>query len=420
MAGGLLVAFGFGYLAARSSNIGRGSGDRFQMNSSNGSDELSSEDGIRKFTAEKQWQETKARVIKHWKASPAARVDFELIEETMVVLERTPSPDLEKWMREFPVDGDDDYPAYLHDMILKVLARRGGGTFIRSLAENEKDDDYDIVSAIHYWIDNDPLAVMDWLDRNDLQKILMENIESYREEALLELSGKDVNEFERRLATVNPDTRQSVLEDYAYRRGTAENRLEILTRAASSPQGEAMALWMGLIRREAVDDPEHAAATLKDIKISDADRADLDDRFVVGLMNDFEFDGVVKDKSAAMQGWVERNPARQIPEKIMGAFGEWCRSNSGGATAWVEKQQTGIQYDYLADVVICQGAEEQEVKHHELAELAARITNQNIRAEVNRCLRESWQAKDSAAATEWERTLPNTDQERLGSVAPSN
>jgi hypothetical protein len=420
---GMVAAFGLGFWVAQ----GSGGGNERRDGSWNGSnlrpDGDSREGGSSKAHRGKPWQDAKARVLQRWEASPAVLVDFDLREETLRLLEKTPVADLEVWMRELrplvQTDYDKDIPALLREMIAKVLIERCGGEFVRSLDRNPLEDgDYDLEDLMNHWTRHDPIAVLEWLDEGNLPEEIEQDIESYMEDALVDLSGKDPEEFERRLSAMDSDTRESVLDDYAYRRASAEYRAELLERAARSPHGEALALYRGLTRREAANDLTRAIATLQEIGISAADRATMDDGLVSGFMDDS--DGLVEDTSRAMQGWVERNPERGAPGELLEAFGNWTQSHPEKAGDWVAKQPSGLQYDAFARQWIEERAHSRDRDLAQAIGIAARISDPDIRAEANRLMKEAWQPYDAATAAEWERNLPAGDRERLSRDLPAN
>jgi hypothetical protein len=177
-----------------------------------------------------------------------------------------------------------------------------------------------------------------------------------------------------------------------------------------------MALYQGLIRREAANDLKRAIATLQEIGIPAADRATMDDGIVSWFMNDF--DGLVEDKSLVMQGWMERNPERRVPGELLEAFGNWSQTHPGKAGAWVANQPAGLQYDAFARQFVEERVNTRDRHLAEVVAIAARINDPNIRAEANRLLKESWQPHDAAAAAEWEENLPAGDRERLTRDSP--
>lgn len=422
MAAVIAVAFGAGYWGTKASGGSRGSDGGFHNRSSISSDKASAESGSRKFTGI-PWQEAKARVIKRWEASPSVVLDFDLNEQTLRLLEKAPVAELEVWMRELrPMDHADwneNIPSLLRQMIIKVLVERSGVEFIRSLARNPVEDEgFDLDEIMHYWTEHDPLAVLEWLDGGNLPEAIAEDVDYHKEVALEKLSGKDPVEFERRLAAVDAEARESILETYAYRRGTSEHRAGLLERAAGSPHGEAMALYQGLLRRESKHDLRQAIATLQDLGVSTEDRATLDVRLVSGLMNDSRFDGLVEDKSPVLQSWIERNPERRVPSVILEEFNDWSMIDSERAVAWLAKLNSGFQHDDLAKRLVYERTRSEDVDLTELLGIAARIGDFNIRAEANRRIKKAWKPDDAAIVAEWEKNLPEKDRERLKRDVP--
>jgi hypothetical protein len=454
---GTALAFGAGYLASQGRPAGhRGSGDRFQTRLRPGSEIAAGESWGRKAFGGGSLPEVKERVRKRWDTSPAVTVDFELREETRRLMEEMAVADLEAWLRELrpiaQVDDDKDIPLQLREMILTVLAPRGGGTFVRALAEHPVEDgEMDVGEAMSYWIKKDPAAALGWLD-GDVPPVVKEEIDIYREDAieklavkdplaalawlagdvpqemkedldgcleraLVHLAGKDPAEFEKPLAVAAPKMRESVLESYAYRQATTDERTGILERAARSPHGEAMALWGGLLRAEGSEDPERAYATLAKLEISTTDRAILDERLVPGLMRGgYSFgDGSTGEDngSEVMQGWVVRNPSALVHEEILDSFEKWSRRDAARAVAWVAGQPSGPQYDAFARSLIETRVGSQELDHSTAAGMASLIGDSAARGDAQQLLKNSWQAHDAAAADQWEKTLSGEDQERL-------
>lgn len=405
MTGGIVVAFVVGYLASGGSAGHRERGDSSQVGVRAGSQDAAGASGRGRVMAGKSWPDVKTRIRKRWEASPAVMVDFELREETRRLLENTPDGDLEAWLRElrseYQVDDDKDIPLQLRRMILMVLAPRGAGPLIRSLVEHPTEDgEDDVGDAMSYWTKQDPAAVLAWLD-GDVPQLIKEDIDDHREDALVELAAKDPAEFEKRLAGVEPEMRESVLDYYACRRATAEERSGILERAARSPHGEAMALWQGLLRGEGSEDPERAYATLAELEISAANRAALDETLVWSLLGGYYTSE--EDRSGVMRGWVERNPGLLVSEDVLRSFKNWCDNDPERAVTWVAGQPSGPQRDAFA----------------RLLDLPARAKDYSLigdplsRGLLLGKLKKSWQAIDAAAADEWEKTLPVEDQERL-------
>lgn len=418
MIAGIAAAFTGGYLMAKVSRSGMQDGSGLQEKTRSGLEVASRLDGGERINRDSSWQKTKARVFERWQASPSVLVDFDLLEETRRLLEKSPVADLEVWMRELRplryTDFDKDIPDLLRELILEVLVERGGGEFVRSLAENPlKDGNFDLYELMDHWIRHDPKTVLEWLDGGNLPEEIAEDLVDYKEDSIEELSGKDPVEFERRLATLDAETRESVLENYAYRMGTLEKRAGLLERAARSPHGEAMALYDGLLRREAADDPRIAINTLEELGVSTTDRATLDDRLVSGLMNVSSLNGTLQDKSPVLQSWIERNSERGIPSRILEEFNDWSLVDSERAVAWLAKLDSGFQYDALAMRLVYERTRSDEEDLEEIVGLAARIGDFNTRAEANRRIKKVWKPDEAAKVAEWEQNLPEEDQERL-------
>ncbi len=412
---GLAVAFIGGYLAARSSAGGReSSGNRFHQGRRTGSEIGVGQKMGREVVAGNSWKEAKLRLMKSWEASPAVLVDFELREKTLCLLERVSDQDLETWLRELRSDdpykdSDRDIQLQMHDMVLQVLAPRAGGSLILSLAKNPADNEEDLDAALDLWTKHDPSAVLALLDGN-VPDGIKEDLDDYRENALLELAGKDPIEFETRLAKLDQESRKSVLEWYAWR-ATPEQRGAILARATRSPHGEAMALWTGLIRGEAPKDLQRAEATLKELNISDSDRAELDEKLVSSLLN--LLFGHEEDRSTVMQGWVERNSGQVVPAGVLDSFENWSQHQPDQALSWVTSLPSGPQFEDFARILIGRRTNLRAEDHPVIARIAARISDPAIRFAAQQKLKESWRAKDAAAATQWEAGLSAEDQERL-------
>jgi hypothetical protein len=211
MVAGIAVAFAAGHGAGRSSS-GSQDRDRADARHSTAGFVAGSEDRslTRDVAAADSWEEVKARVVNRWEASPAPMVDYELRDETMRVLEKVPVADLEAWLRAIRPDDDKDdldIPMQLREMILKVLARRGGSSFILSLAGNPTmEADGDVDDAVDHWLEHDPVAALDWME-GEVPEVIAESLDDYREDALVSLAGKDPAEFEKRLIRADSDLR---------------------------------------------------------------------------------------------------------------------------------------------------------------------------------------------------------------------
>jgi len=453
MVAGWVVAFAAGHKVARRSSDtqDRESASHSPRETTAGFDAGFRESLTQAVAGATSWQEVKARVMGRWEASPSVSVDFELRDETLRMLEKAPDADLEAWRMELrlveedAIDHDKNVPLMLREMILKVLARRGGGEFIRSLAATtEEDGKGDVADAMEHWMERDPVAVMDWLDgevpeviaddvddyREDavrywtkrdpaaaldwlggeVPKVIAGDLADYREDALMSLMMKDPAEFERRLSQVDAEVREMVLDDYAWMNGTAEGRDGLLARAAGSPHEEAMALWSGLIRREGDDDPARAYATLRELDVSEEDRAELDERLMYSLLHVGRFSSEKIDGIGVMRAWAARNPGDEVSKRTLESFGRWSESDPDQAAAWVGELPDGGRYDAFAKTLMKERIE----KHEATAGMIARIGDGDIRAAMQRQLKESWVESDADAAAEWERGLPEEDRERLG------
>ncbi|MCW1922764.1 hypothetical protein OKA05_09395 [Luteolibacter arcticus] len=409
MVAGIAVAFAAGHKVAR-----RSAGARDRDGGSPSHPTAGFEAGFRgsltrDVAGARSWQEAKEKVRERWEASPAPRVDYELRDDTLRLLEKAPVADLEAWLRELKsldqTDYDRDVPLLLRQMVLKILARRSGSSLIRSLVGNPTEEgEGDVDDAMDHWLEHDPVAALDWLD-GEVPEVIAEYLDSYREKALVALAESDPAEFERRLAKVDAEIRENVLESYARREGVPEGRADLLARAADSPHGEAMALWKGLLRREGDDDPMRAYSTLSELKVSPDDRAALDQALVSWLL----ITTGQRDGGEVMQAWVERNPGDQVPEGMLESFDDWSEFYSDDAQAWVAEQPAGPRFDVFAGVLIERG-----LGIHESADgMIARLSDTTLRAAMLRRLKESWEKKDAAAAAEWERGLPEEERERL-------
>ena len=259
------------------------------------------DDARSRTAATQSWQDVKREITQHWEASPGLAVDFKLREETLLLLDTIPVQDIEAWLRELPPedydkDEDKDVPLQLREMILIALAPRAAGSLVRSLADHPLEEAWETVDlAIEYWTLSDPVAVLDWL-KGDVPQAVKEDIDSHRERALEILAGKNSDEFEKRLSQVDAGTREHVLLDYAFRRGSADERAIILARAARSPHGEAQALWQGLLRRESLQDPRRVNTTISQLNLSAADRASIDEALMPWLLSDYD-PGDITDNS---------------------------------------------------------------------------------------------------------------------------
>lgn len=411
---GIALAFALGFLVAKvSPDIREGkAGSRHE--SGTGSEYASVEPSTGKPLGGTAWQVAKAKVMERWERSPSAVLDFDLREETLRMLEKAPVKDLEVWMRELRpmihTDWDKNIPSLLREMIIEVLVERRGAEFVRSLAADPiEDGDFVLEDVMDHWTRHDPLAVLQWLDGSDVQETITEGIDDYREDALLALSARDAVEFERRLATLDADEQESVLETYAYRMGSPENRKALLERAAGSSHREAMALWEGLLRREGAGDPALAYKTLAELDLSPADRAALDQSLVFWLMYPASFSSAEDDKGGVMQAWMERNPGELVPEGVRASFERWSQGSPGRAMAWVAGQPSGPRYDVFAAVLAGQRAREPEA----VAVIVERIGDTVLRSSIQRELKKTWQEQDPVAAAEWEKGLPEAERERL-------
>ena len=417
MVAGIAVAFASGHKAARSSAGTRDRDGALRRDAAPGFEGGFKESLTRDVAGARSWQEVKERVVKRWEASPGVTVDFELREETLTVLEKVPAADLEAWMRELRsvewTDYDKDVPLQLREMALMVLARRGGGPFIDSLVKNPTENgDDDVRDALEYWTKHDPAAALDWLD-GEVPEEIKRRLDRYLEDAFEHLAGKDPAEFERRLAMEAAEVREELLESYASRTGSPEGRERLLARAAGGPHGEAMAIWEGLLRREGTEDPERAYAMLRELKLSQEDRAELDESLVFHLLYpNFSLPlqpTEVIDRSDVMRAWAERNPGELVSESILRSFGRWSESDPERAAAWVAELPAGPRHEAFGKVLIGQQIE----NHEAFADKVARISDADIRRAMQRRLKESWQEKDPAKAAEWESGLPEEERERL-------
>lgn len=414
MVAGVVAAFAAGHQVARSSAENRESdGDARRDFTAGSSEGFLNEDGRHDAAGAKSWEAVKERIVKRWNASPGVTVDFELREETMRALEKTPVADIEAWRRELRptqwTDDDKDVPYQLREMLLMVLARSGGGVFIDSLAENRTEDTGDDVrEGVEHWTKHDPAAALDWLDGKVPEEI-ERRLDSFREDAFEVLSGKDPAEFERRLAMEDAEIREELLDDYAARTGTPEGRKRLLVKAAGSPHGDAMAIWRGLLEREGLEDSKRAYATLAELEVSAEDREELDQGLVFELLYRRPFSTREVDGAAVMQAWVERNPGEMASDSILRSFGRWSESDPERAAAWVNEQPAGPRRETFGKTL-----DEQPVEDHQaFADKVARIGDADVRRAMQRRLKASWQEKDAEKAAEWERGLPEEEREGL-------
>ncbi|MCW1886987.1 hypothetical protein OKA04_19770 [Luteolibacter flavescens] len=407
------AAFATGYTTSRVSSGGRDSGADSAGNPSP-SRESDSRAAASHSTEDRPWKEVQQRIVSRWEASPGITVDFELRDETERALERIPPEDLETWMRNLRstmwTDRDEDVPYELCRMLLKVLAQRGGGDFIQALNRNPMEHDQDDVSeAMGHWITHDPAAALDWL-AGEVPEVISEDLDDHRADALITLAGRDPVEFEKRFdRETDPDLREVAQEAHARLWGTPEERDELLARAETASHGEAMAIREGVLMREGMEDPEQAFATLAALEISPEDRDDLDERLVSSLFYWNPFTREKIDRSAVMRAWTTRHPDDELPGSILGGFSDWSRSDPNGSITWLAELPPGNQYDTLAKTLIETGTRE----HEGVASVIERISDEEIRAEMLRRLKESWQADNPDAAAAWESGLPEKDRAGL-------
>lgn len=419
---GIALAFFGGYLTARNSQSDRQvRRNVLEQGHSTGSEGAINQYEGRQLLAGDSWKEAKVQLMKRWESSPGVLVDLELREETRCLLDKVSNEDLEVWLRELRSDDEEedsewDIQLQMHEMVLEVLAPRAGGGLIRSLDENplERISRWDIDEALNYWIKNDPSAVLRWLD-GEVPAQIQKGIDGFREDALEDLAAKNPIEFEARLAQVDQDTRESLLSDFADRRANPEGRAEILERAARSPQGEAMALLTGLLRGEGEVNPQLALATLSELQISDADRAELDDGLLGSLLRGVVIGSVYVadvDRSQFMQGWLERNSDRVVPIGVLSRFEDWSQSQTKYAVQWVSNLPSGTHFDTFARSLIRKAAGTEELKYPAAANLVAKIGDPAIRRATLIEFKESWKAQDAEAEATWEDVLSASDRER--------
>jgi len=415
MVAGIVVAFAAGHRVARSST---GAPDREGDAKRGAATGFHADFKVSLTSATagaRSWQEVKEKVVRRWEASPAVMVDFELQEETLRLLEKTPVADLEVWMRELRVleeqeeDHDTWVPMVLRQMVLKVLAQRGGSSVILALAAVAPDDrNGDVDDALDHWLEHDPVAALDWLD-GEMPEVIAEDRDHYREGALVRLTSKDPAAFEKRLSQVSAEVREEVLETYAWLKGTEESRDGVLARAAESPHGEAMALWSGLIRREGEEDPARAYATLAELDISPDVRTELDERLLFWLLYPDPFSQKKIDGAGVMRAWAMRHPGDEVSESTLESFGRWSGSDPDQAAAWIRELPAGDRYDAFAKAFIEKRIGESEAA----AGVIAGMRDDDLRVAMQRRLKESWLKIDSDAAAVWESKLPEEDRERL-------
>ncbi|MEO5914336.1 MAG: hypothetical protein ABIS50_08900 [Luteolibacter sp.] len=135
------------------------------------------------------WPKVEERVIKRWEASPSVMVDYRLREETLDLVRGTSEADLEAWFRELTPDPQADdvqnTPLQLRELIQRVLAQRGGDTFVRSLANHPPVGMDDAVKdTMRLWIEHDPASVKAFLTREDLPEAIMDLRADYLEDVL--------------------------------------------------------------------------------------------------------------------------------------------------------------------------------------------------------------------------------------------
>jgi len=411
---GIAGAFVVGLLAAKVG--GRAPANDPEQKSKTRSSQIASLRSSPKTIEGKSWQVAKEQLIRRWETSPAAYSDFPLHEESYALLEKVAVADLETWLLDINTELNDidecEYKRDMQKMVFRVLAHRSPEHLIQFLSSHQTEAwELENEDVMDIWIEHDPVAALAWLDKGNLPEDLREDSEDYLEDAIVKLAVKDPAGFEKRLARVSQESRESILHDYAFRAGTALGRAALLERASQSEHAEAMALWKGLLRREGENQPEKAYATLQQLDVSDADRVMLDLDLLKWILPN---NPSSRDTGAeAMRKWLERNPAQSVPAILLETYMRWFSSDSQGAGDWIINQLPEARYDTFARLAIEQRVTEEKDNFPLFAKLAGRITNSATRWESQRLLKKSWQSKDPVAASEWEMKLPIPDQEKL-------
>ncbi len=362
------------------------------------------------------WKTRKEQLIQKWEVSPSVYYDFPLHEETRAILEKVPISELEKWFLEinsFLAHNDEcGIKLKMQYMVFLVLAHRSPERLIQLLAvHSEEASNFSIEEALSIWIKKDPLSVLKWLENADIPEILREDVDDCVEEALVKLAVSDPAEFEKRIAKVTPEVRESILQDYAYETSVASGRAAILGRAASSDHAEAMALWKGLLLRESKIHPEKAYKTLNQLTISEVDRMTLDLKLVEWTMSSNTDNS---DRGVEfMQTWLERNPQRSVPVVMLEFYIKWFGSDAHNACDWVAKRLSEERYNTFVKFVIEQRINDNDEDYPLFAKLADQITDSSTRTASLRLVKNSWHSKNPSAANEWQRTLSEEDQVAL-------
>lgn len=362
------------------------------------------------------WKAEKVKLIKRWEASPSAYSDFPLHEATHAILEKVPTSELEIWFLEINayLSHNDEWGVNpdLQEMIFLVLAKRNPERLMQFLeANSEEESNFSIEDVLSIWIKQEPLSALKWLENGNIPEKLREDFDNFIEDTLVKLSVKDPIEFENRLARVDSELRESILQDHAYLVGIASGRAAILDRAASSEHAEAMALWKGLLRRESEINPEKSYATLNQLAISEADRTALDLDLVKWILS---YKSTIPDHRAEfIRTWLERNPQRSAPSVMVETYIEWFENDSQKASDWISKRLPDAHYDRFATQLIEQRIHDNQADYPLFAQLADQITDSTARTASLRLVKDTWHSKNPTAASEWQGSLTAEDREAL-------
>ncbi len=169
----------------------------------------------------KPWHELKQRLLAEWNASPDVEVDYELRQRTRDALEKAPLKDLEGWVAEpMKSEGVDDHrnaPNLLREFVVHSLPVESYPAVIPKLfAHEDLNAEYLAQDTIYHWMERNPASIVDWL-KEDRRTASWDDIDEYREDALLELAEQDRQAFDERIKTVDPKLRTNVLEMIEWR-----------------------------------------------------------------------------------------------------------------------------------------------------------------------------------------------------------
>jgi hypothetical protein len=165
------------------------------------------------------WNELNQRLTALWESSPCVLVDYELREKSRKMLEELPANDLAEWaalpIPKEIIDYDKNIPERLRDFIIESLPAHSYAKLIGMLALQNRDDSislYRIDDVVTLWTMRDPASLLNWLE-GSLPASVNENLNEYREEALLEFAKIDPEAFAIQIKKVDPEVRENVLEE---------------------------------------------------------------------------------------------------------------------------------------------------------------------------------------------------------------